>query len=622
MCDDVSDEVVERRVLKGLLTAVTSTTIFVHGQALLLVRWDCMVLFIVAHIRQTHHQSMSLSQNNHLTTHDKSTTSSPKSHPSSDPLHTPSTPPQHSLHTQAVRACYNIYLMSRDETNRMTAKAALTQMINAVFQRMEAGDFVLVKPMMVTDVLGMPSAEINTMSAAVDAFMKEVMASVDLTGLYVSDLVDSIQQSLDSVFGVGGAEVCWWWCDQVQSNECVLFTCGVYVCCCCVDHHCPAYCIPYTVYHVRTLDDHSPTTTPQETPRATPPAATPPPAEDTLIPDAAPASQPVVPHKPTDAASSIAATDGGEIAPSTIGETPTVSPPPEPATEGEPLSLEEGPVGVVGDVVGEGKTGAGQRPTESGAAQDDRPHTPPPAVAAAALALQVPPRTAAQMERIQSLLQKDAFLVFRALCKLSIKTADATTSDQAVMRGKVLCCGKVLCARGYAMQCVWVSELYRCVLYIFWLVPPYSYCSITPDRTQPTQLLQELALELLKIVLENSGDVFRTSDRFTNAIKQYLCLSLLKNCTSSVPAVQRLSCSIFLTLLMRFRQSLKAEVGLFYPMILLRPIEPIIAGAQVSASGIECVGVSGGGSGVYTPIIHTPIIHIINTHTNTQNTHA
>lgn len=102
---------------------------------------------------------------------------------------------------QAVRACYNIFLMSRDETNRMTAKAALTQMVNAVFQRMEAGDFVLVKPMVVTDVLGMPSAEINTMSAAVETFMKEVVASVDITGLYMSDWVDSIQQSIDSVFG-------------------------------------------------------------------------------------------------------------------------------------------------------------------------------------------------------------------------------------------------------------------------------------------------------------------------------------------------------------------------------------------------------------------------------------
>lgn len=97
--------------------------------------------------------------------------------------------------------------MSRDETNRMTAKAALTQMVNAVFQRMEAGDFVLVKPMVVTDVLGMPSAEINTMSAAVETFMKEVVASVDLTGLYMSDWVDSIQTSLDSVFGTAQARI-------------------------------------------------------------------------------------------------------------------------------------------------------------------------------------------------------------------------------------------------------------------------------------------------------------------------------------------------------------------------------------------------------------------------------
>lgn len=37
-CDDIPDEGVELRVLKGLLTAVTSNTLHVHGQALLLVR--------------------------------------------------------------------------------------------------------------------------------------------------------------------------------------------------------------------------------------------------------------------------------------------------------------------------------------------------------------------------------------------------------------------------------------------------------------------------------------------------------------------------------------------------------------------------------------------------------
>lgn len=37
----------------------------------------------------------------------------------------------------AVRACYNIFLHSRNQVNRTTAKATLTQMLNIVFQRME-----------------------------------------------------------------------------------------------------------------------------------------------------------------------------------------------------------------------------------------------------------------------------------------------------------------------------------------------------------------------------------------------------------------------------------------------------------------------------------------------------
>jgi hypothetical protein len=37
-----------------------------------------------------------------------------------------------------------------------------------------------------------------------------------------------------------------------------------------------------------------------------------------------------------------------------------------------------------------------------------------------------------------SVLQKDGFLVFRALCKLSIRTSDsATVSDPTAIRGKV-----------------------------------------------------------------------------------------------------------------------------------------------------------------------------------------
>ncbi|KNA06719.1 hypothetical protein SOVF_178450 [Spinacia oleracea] len=136
---------------------------------------------------------------------------------------------------------------------------------------------------------------------------------------------------------------------------------------------------------------------------------------------------------------------------------------------------------------------------------------------------------AALMERDDDLevqignkLRRDAFLVFRALCKLSMKTPPKEAmSDPQLMRGKIV------------------------------------------------------ALELLKILLENAGTVFRTSDRFLGAIKQYLCLSLLKNSASTLMIVFQLSCSIFMSLVARFRAGLKAEIGVFFPMIVLRVLENV-----------------------------------------------
>ncbi|WCJ22841.1 Brefeldin A-inhibited guanine nucleotide-exchange protein 2 [Euphorbia peplus] len=124
--------------------------------------------------------------------------------------------------------------------------------------------------------------------------------------------------------------------------------------------------------------------------------------------------------------------------------------------------------------------------------------------------------------QIGNKLRRDAFLVFRALCKLAMKTPPKEASlDPQLMRGKIV------------------------------------------------------ALELLKILLENAGAVFRTSDRFLGAIKQYLCLSLLKNSASSLVIVFQLSCSIFISLVSRFRAGLKAEIGVFFPMIVLRVLENV-----------------------------------------------
>ncbi|GMJ01407.1 BIG2 [Hibiscus trionum] len=124
--------------------------------------------------------------------------------------------------------------------------------------------------------------------------------------------------------------------------------------------------------------------------------------------------------------------------------------------------------------------------------------------------------------QIGNKLRRDAFLVFRALCKMSIKTPPKEAlADPQLMRGKIL------------------------------------------------------ALELLKIFLENAGVAFRTSERFLGAIKQYLCLSILKNSASTLMIVFQLSCSIFISLVSRFRAGLKAEIGVFFPMIVLRILENV-----------------------------------------------
>jgi hypothetical protein len=112
--------------------------------------------------------------------------------------------------------------------------------------------------------------------------------------------------------------------------------------------------------------------------------------------------------------------------------------------------------------------------------------------------------------------------------------------------------------------------------------------AVSPTAAISSELqfaLQLLALELLKVLLENSGPAFKSSERFTAAIRQYLCLSLLKNSASSIPAALQLSASIFLSLLQKFRAGLKAEVGVFFPMVMLKVLEPpAAAGAAGGAA--------------------------------------
>ncbi|GIL58908.1 hypothetical protein Vafri_13917, partial [Volvox africanus] len=366
-CDEIPDDKVELHILKNLLTATTSTTFTVHGQALLL----------------------------------------------------------------AVRTCYNIFLMSRSEINQQTAKATLTQMLNVVFQRMEADSvYVEVRPIVVTDVLGLPRTspqDTSSLSAVVQAFLNNVVmvtAGMQANPEEVRSSVSAAVMDARPPVGLGLGP-------------------GV-----------PGV-------RVASTGDLSPVPVPS--------------------PSAASATSAV--FKPSH--SGIDLVEEGNAGMAT-------------ATTVASAAAASG-----GSATSAAAPGASSS-RDSAAGSDAGDFTPFVADAAS--------RTA--------VLQRDAFLVFRALCKLSIRTNDsATANDPTSVRGKVL------------------------------------------------------ALELVKVLLENSGPVFRRQDKFLAAIRQYLCLSLLKNSSSPLPAAQTLSVSIFMSLLTRFRTSLKAEVGVFFPMIMLKPFE-------------------------------------------------
>ena len=86
-------------------------------------------------------------------------------------------------------------------------------------------------------------------------------------------------------------------------------------------------------------------------------------------------------------------------------------------------------------------------------------------------------------------VQRDAFLVFRSLCKLSMKPLPDPfpAEDSIELRSKLL------------------------------------------------------SLQLLFSIIQTSGPHFRSGEKFIWAIRQYLCLSLLKNGVSPIASVLQLS---------------------------------------------------------------------------------
>ncbi|EFJ20775.1 hypothetical protein SELMODRAFT_108099 [Selaginella moellendorffii] len=114
--------------------------------------------------------------------------------------------------------------------------------------------------------------------------------------------------------------------------------------------------------------------------------------------------------------------------------------------------------------------------------------------------------------------QREALMVFRTLCKMSMKDG----ADDMVTRTKIL------------------------------------------------------SLELIQQgLLESVSPSFTVNFAFIDSIKAYLSYALLRACVSSNTTIFQNSCGIFMVLLLRFRESLKAEVGVFFSLIVLRPLDSV-----------------------------------------------
>ena len=123
--------------------------------------------------------------------------------------------------------------------------------------------------------------------------------------------------------------------------------------------------------------------------------------------------------------------------------------------------------------------------------------------------------------RLRAMLQKDSYLVFRSLCKLSMKPLPEGTPDPRSheLRSKIL------------------------------------------------------SLQLLLGILQNGGPTFRTNETFVSAMKSYLCVALSQNGVSVISEVFELSLALFISLLTQYRIHLKSQIEIFFKEICLNILE-------------------------------------------------
>jgi len=160
---------------------------------------------------------------------------------------------------------------------------------------------------------------------------------------------------------------------------------------------------------------------------------------------------------------------------------------------------------------------------------------------------------------------RDAFLVMRAICKLSMRNLPDPKSGMQGLVGLQTSGSSDTWDGGKASETM-KNESERT-----------DSSDMERQREQATLLYTAaihpalesklLALELLLYLLQRTnfskGFIQRCGPQFHAAVRNYLCVSLLKNCTSDDTRVVNLSLRIFVPLVRNFRTVLKSEIEAF-----------------------------------------------------------
>ncbi|XP_042002485.1 brefeldin A-inhibited guanine nucleotide-exchange protein 5-like isoform X2 [Salvia splendens] len=118
-------------------------------------------------------------------------------------------------------------------------------------------------------------------------------------------------------------------------------------------------------------------------------------------------------------------------------------------------------------------------------------------------------------QKSMSIAQRDALLLFRTLCKMAMKEGN----DEVTSKNRIL------------------------------------------------------SLELLQGVLADCGVSFTKNCQFVDSLRGHLSFALLRAAVSQSPVLFQHAAGIFSVVLLRFRESLKAEIGVFFPIIVLKALD-------------------------------------------------